>query len=193
MIIQPPTLNAVRVARVCHVHPEGHSFDGIFCDTGDYCRNVQVLSPMAGTDFGFASGIPAPEEEGWEENREINPDRRDVLAVVTTCSAGLLCLGFLYPQVNHMAFTKEQDKNRMIERHTSDFYRTINDAADMDMVHPGGAWMRMGFGPIPDILEGRDYDKRWKTKQGIPPLITLASPLGVIIAGGEEVVAVGET
>lgn len=200
MIIQPPTLNAIRVARVCHVHPESHSFDGIFCDTGDYCRNVQVLSPMAGTDFGFSSGIPAPEEEGWDENREINPDRRDLLAVVTTCSAGLLCLGFLYPQVNHLAFTKSGDKNRMIERHTSDWYRTVDDMGNMDIVHPGLAlggvpkiFMRMGVGPLPAILTGRDYDNRFALKRNPlqQAMITLASPFGILLAGGKETVAVG--
>lgn len=187
MISQTPTLSAIRVVRVCHVHPEGHAFDGIFCDSGDYARNVQVLSPMAGTDFGFASGIPSPEQEGWDKNREINPGRRDVLAVVATCSAGLLCLGYLYPQVNQLAFTKAADKNRLIERHTSDFYRTISDLADADWVHPGGAWIRMGLGPIPDLMltPARDYDKRWLIKRNmIPPMITLASPLGILVGGG---------
>lgn len=193
MIQKSGTFNTVRLAKVCYVYPEGHQFDGLFLDTGEYCRCIQMMSPYAGTDFGFASGIPAPETEGYDENRETDPGRRNVIAVVASIATGYIGLGFLFPQVNHLAFTKEQDKNRLIERHTSDFYRTVNDAADMDMVHPGGAWMRMGLGPFPDILEGRDYDKRWKTKQGIPPLITLASPLGVIIAGGEEVVAVGET
>lgn len=193
MIQKSGSFNTIRLVKVCYVYPEGHQFDGLFLDTGEYCRCIQMMSPYAGTDFGFASGIPAPEEEGYDENRETNPDRRNVIAVVASIATGYIGLGFLFPQVNHLAFTKAADKNRLIERHPSDFYRTINDAADMDMVHPGMAWIRMGTGPFPDNLEGRDYDKRWKTKAGIPPLITLASPLGVIIAGGEEVVVVGES
>lgn len=194
MIIQAPTLNAIRVARVCHVHPEGHTFDGIFCDTGDYCRNVQVLSPMAGTDFGFSSGIPAPEEEGWDENREINPDRRDVLAVVTTCSAGLLCLGFLYPQVNHLAFTKAADKNRLINRHPSDWYQTVDDDGNMEMVHPSGAFVIMSQGTAPTNLSGRDYDKRWILKRNTGRRINIRAQVNnafVNVKQGEVLASVG--
>ena len=193
MISNTFAANTIRLAKVTYVHPEGQKLEVMFLDTGDYGRDVQVMSPYAGTDFGFTSGIPSPEQEGHEPNKKTDPNERHIIAVVATLQGRHICLGFLFPQVTHMAFTKDQDKNRLIERHTSDFYRTINDAADMDMVHPGMAWIRMGIGPFPDNLEGRDYDKRWKTKAGIPPLITLASPLGVIIAGGEEVVVVGES
>ena len=193
MISNTFAANTIRLAKVTYVHPEGQKLEVMFLDTGDYGRDVQVMSPYAGTDFGFTSGIPSPGQEGHEPNKKTDPNERHIIAVVATLQGRHICLGFLFPQVTHMAFTKDLDKNRMIERHTSDFYRTINDAADMDMVHPGGAWIRMGLTPFPDKLEGRDYDKRWKTKVGIPPLITLSSPLGVIIAGGEEVVAVGET
>lgn len=191
MISNTFAANTIRLAKVTYVHPEGQKLEVMFLDTGDYGRDVQVMSPYAGTDFGFTSGIPSPEQEGHEPNKKTDPNERHIIAVVATLQGRHICLGFLFPQVTHMAFTREQDKNRLIERHTSDFYRTVNDAADMDMVHPGGAWMRMGLGPFPDILEGRDYDKRWKTKQGIPPLITLASPLGVLIAGGKETLVVG--
>lgn len=174
MILQPGTLNAIRVARVCHVHPEGHAFDGVFCDSGDYCRNVQVMTHMAGTDFGFSSGIPAPEKEGWDENRELDPDKRDVLAVVTTCSTGLLCLGFLYPQVNHMSFPKDGHKNRMIERHPSDAYRTIDDDANMELVHPANAHVLISQSQSPTALEGRDYDKRWEIKRNKNKEVTIS-------------------
>lgn len=174
MIQKSGTFNTIRLAKVCYVYPEGHQFDGLFLDTGEYCRCVQMMSSYAGTDFGFASGIPAPEEEGYDENRETDPDRRNVIAVVASIATGYIGLGFLFPQVNHLAFTKEQDKNRLTERHTSDFYRTVSDDGDMDMVHPSGVHIRIGDGERPDRLEGRDYDKRFRLKRNKAKPVTLS-------------------
>ena len=54
--------NTIRLAKVTKVWPEGQKFEVMFLDTGDYGRDVQVMSPYAGTDFGFTGGIPAPEK-----------------------------------------------------------------------------------------------------------------------------------
>lgn len=200
MISNTFAANTIRLAKVTYVHPEGQKLEVMFLDTGDYGRDVQVMSPYAGTDFGFTSGIPSPEQEGHEPNKKTDPNERHIIAVVATLQGRHICLGFLFPQVTHMAFTKDQDKNRMIERHTSDFYRTVNDAADMDMVHPALAgdgmpkvFIRVGTGPFPAVLAGRDYDNRFALKRNLlqPAMITLASPFGILLAGGKETVAVG--
>lgn len=200
MISNTFAANTIRLAKVTYVHPEGQKLEVMFLDTGDYGRDVQVMSPYAGTDFGFTSGIPSPEQEGHEPNKKTDPNERHIIAVVATLQGRHICLGFLFPQVTHMAFTKAADKNRLLERHTSDWYRTVDDMGNMDIVHPGFAlggvpliFMRMGVGPLPAILTGRDYDKRFALKRNLlqQAMITLASPFGILLAGGKETVTVG--
>ena len=168
--------STLRLARVTYVHPEGHKMEVIFLDTGDYGRDVQLMSHYAGTDFGYSTGVVMPEKEGHAENMHDDPDRRHLVAVVASFMGMHVAIGFMFPQISEMNFTKD-DKNRLIERHPSDFYRTISDAADMAMVHPGGAFIRVGQGKVPDTMDGRDYDKRWKLRHntGTPATITLRS------------------
>ena len=165
MLTAPLASSAIRIARVTAVHPEAQKMEVIFLDTGDYGRDVQLMTPYGGTDFGLTTGIPMPDEEGHDFNMEQwDPGKRHINAVVATCGSIHICLGYLYPQVTHMAFTKDRDKNRLIERHTSDFVRTISDAGDMDLVHPANAHIRMGTDEMPDALAGRDFDGVWQIK-----------------------------
>jgi hypothetical protein len=175
MLSSPLAASTIRIARVTAVHPEGQKMEVIFLDTGDYGRDVQLMTPYGGTDFGMTTGLPAPEEEGHDFNTEQwDPGKRHINAVVATCGSVHICLGYLYPQCTHMAFTKDQDKNRLIERHTSDFVRTISDAGDMDMVHPSGAHLRIGNGGTPDDLAGRDFDGVWSLKHNKGGAVTVA-------------------
>lgn len=172
--------NTIRLAKVTKVWPEGQKFEAMFLDNGDYARDVQVMSPYAGTDFGFTSGIPKPENEGHEPNRKTDPNERHIIAVIATIQGRHICLGYLFPQVTHMAFTRDQDMNRRIDRHTSDFYETTDDGANMEMVHPSDAVIAitekamcggkdikfegLADGAVTD-LAGRDFDKRWKIQK----------------------------
>ena len=175
MLTAPLASSAIRIARVTAVHPEAQKMEVIFLDTGDYGRDVQLMTPYGGTDFGLTTGIPMPDEEGHDFNMEQwDPGKRHINAVVATCGSIHICLGYLYPQVTHMAFTKDHDKNRLIERHTSDFVRTISDAADMDMVHPSGAYLRIGEGADPDDLAGHDFDQVWRIKHNTSGAVTIA-------------------
>lgn len=174
MISAPLATNTIRIARVTAVHPEAQKMEVVFLDTGDYGRDVQLMTPYGGTDFGLTTGVPEPDAEGAEANLEPNdPGKRHINAVVASCGGMHICLGFLYPQVTQMAFTKG-DKNRLIERHTSDFVRTISDAGDMDLVHPGGAHLRIGNGSDPDDLAGRDFDGVWAIKRNQGGAVTIA-------------------
>ena len=165
MLSSPLAASTIRIARVTAVHPEGQKMEVIFLDTGDFGRDVQLMTPYGGTDFGLTTGVPEPEQEGHDFNTEQwDPNKRHINAVVATCGSIHICLGFLYPQCTHMAFTKGQDKNRLIERHTSDFVRTISDKGDMDLAHPANAHIRIGEGEDPDALAGRDFDGVWQLK-----------------------------
>lgn len=186
--------NTIRLAKVTYVHPEGQKLEVMFLDTGDYGRDVQVMSPYAGTDFGFTSGIPAPEEEGHDPNKETDPDKRHIIAVIATVQGRHICLGFLFPQITHMAFTKDQDKNRLLERHTSDFYRTVDDEANMEMVHPSGAFVIMSENSQPTNLDGRDFDNRWELKRNTGKQISIRAQVGnsfVSVRNGEVLAQAG--
>lgn len=173
MISSNQSTSSLRLARVTHVHPEGQSMNVIFLDNGDIGRDIQVSSPMAGTDFGFTSGIPSPDQEGQDENMHDDPDKRAINCVVASVGGMNVCLGFLYPQVTQMAFKKDDNKDRMIERHPSDFTRTVSQDADFDMKHPAGAYMRVGEGETPDDLEGKDFDGRYKIKRNKDKSVTI--------------------
>ena len=175
MLTSPLAASTIRIARVTAVHPEGQKMEVIFLDTGDFGRDVQLMTPYGGTDFGLTTGVPEPEQEGHDFNTEQwDPNKRHINAVVATCGSIHICLGFLYPQCTHMAFTKGQDKNRLIERHTSDFVRTVSDAGDMDLVHPSGAHLRIGQGSAPDNLAGRDFDGVWSIKHNKGGAVTIS-------------------
>ena len=180
MITNPLATSSIRLARVTYVHPEGQKMEVVFLDTGDFGRDVQCMTPYGGTDFGFTGGIPSPEKEGHDFNLEENdPGKRHIVAVVASFQGIHICLGYLYPQCTQMAFTKD-DKNRLVERHTSDFVRTISDAGDMDMVHPSGAHLRIGSGSTPDTLAGKDYDGVFALKHNLggTPTVTLENSSG---------------
>lgn len=157
--------NQIRLAKVTYVWPEANKLEVIFLDNGDYGRDIMVMSPYAGTDFGFTGGVPMPEEEGHENNITTDPNKRDIIAVIATLQGRHICLGYLYPQVTHMAFEKATHKNRLIERHTSDSYRTIDDDGNMEWVHPSGTCFLISEKDGPTDLEGKDYDARWEIKR----------------------------
>ncbi len=118
--------------------------------------------------------MPSPDQEGHDPNtEEWDPNKRHINAVVATIQGVHVCLGFIYPQCTHMAFTKDRDKNRLIERHTSDFVRTISDAGFMDLVHPAGAHIRIGEGDEPDELEGNDFDGVFKLKHNKETIVAI--------------------
>lgn len=167
MINNNLSANSLRLGTVTHVYPEGQKFDVIYLDNGETGREIKMVTPYGGTDFGFTGGIPVPDEEGIDANKKIDPDKRNIIAVVAMIMGRPFCLGLVFPEISQMAFTKENDHNRMIERHTSDFYRTTDSAGNMDMVHPSGAFIRIGEGNSPTDLSQRDVKKRWKIGRNI--------------------------
>ena len=85
--------NSIRLARVTHVHPEGQKMEVIFLDTGDFGRDVELMTPYGGTDFGLTTGVPAPDEEGHAYNtEEWDPNKRHINAVVASVQCVNICL-----------------------------------------------------------------------------------------------------
>lgn len=146
------------IARVVETHPESHAVDIEFMADGRRVAGVQVMSHTAGTDMGL-SDLSRPERTGYgSENSAV----RDVYAVVSYFGRTPVVLGFLFPQVAQCLFP---DRDRMVYRHASDVYMTIDKDGNTEVYHPSGTFLRIGTTAAHEDLTGKDYDKIWKIRR----------------------------
>lgn len=143
------------LARVVDTHPESHAVDVVLLDDGRRISGVQVLSGSAGGDFG-KSDLAVPASTGYEAKKT---GTRDIYGVVAWISEIPVVIGFLFPQVAQCLFS---DKERMVYRHASDAYMTIDGKGNAEFYHPSGAFIRLGTSGAHEDLTGKDYDKVWK-------------------------------
>lgn len=144
----------MEVARVVEVRPEAHAVDIVIMADGRRIPAVRVLSGAAGGDFGM-SGFGVPTETGFDAR---NTRKRDVYCIVTWVRGEPIVLGFLHPQATQMLF---EEKERMVYRHPSDVYTTIDGDGNLEIFHPGGAFIRIATNPAHDDLGGRDFNQKW--------------------------------
>lgn len=146
------------IARVVETHPESHAVDLEFMADGRRVAGVQVMSHTAGTDMGL-SDLSRPERTGYgSENSAV----RDVYAVVSYFGRTPVVLGFLFPQVAQCLFP---DRDRMVYRHASDVYMTIDKDGNTEVYHPSGTFLRIGTTAAHEDLTGKDYDKIWSIQR----------------------------
>ncbi len=143
------------LARVVNIHPESHAVDLVIMEDGRRIPGVQVLSGSAGTNFGF-SDLAVPDATGYDAK---NTKTRDIYAAVSWMNTIPVVVGFIFPQVSQVLFA---DKERMVYRHASDVYVTIDGKGNTEIYHPSGAFFRIGESGAHDDLTGKDYDKVWK-------------------------------
>lgn len=143
------------LARVVDTHPESHAVDVVMMDDGRRISGVQVLSGTAGGDFG-CSDLAVPTSTGYDAK---NTGKRDIYAVVSWVRDMPVVIGFLFPQVAQCLF---KDKERMVYRHPSDVYVSIDGKGNAELYHPSGAFIRLGTSGAHEDLTGKDYDKVWK-------------------------------
>lgn len=151
-------MSGLRIGRVVDVHPEDNSVDLVMTDDGSRYIAVQVLAIGASGNTGLVDlPTPAGKSNKWSLSERTD---RDVLAVTSMLRGGdePVVLGFLFPQVNGVLFA---EANRYIHRHASDVYTTITGAADLEMAHPSGSFIRMAANPDHEDLTGRDFDGKW--------------------------------
>lgn len=164
------------IARVVETRPESHAVDLEFLADGRRVAGVQVLSRTAGTDMGL-SDLSRPERTGYgAENSAV----RDVYAVVGYFGRTPVVLGFLFPQVAQCLFP---DRDRMVYRHASDVYATIDKDGNTEVSHPSGTFLRIGTSPAHEDLTGKDYDKIWRIRRNTEQAVHVQ--LSVANAGAE--------
>lgn len=153
---------SLRWGRVAAVHPEDYSVDLVMTDNGQPLVGVQVLSPFAGTDCGYASlPNPATPASGnkWDLTQQTS---RDVMAAVAEFGPYPIVIGFRFPQICQMLF---KDLDRVVNRHPSDFYTTTDAAGNFEAYHPSGTYFRIGASSGHDDLTGKDVDGQWAIKK----------------------------
>jgi hypothetical protein len=143
------------LARVVAIHPESHAVDLEFMEDGRRIAGVQVMARSAGTNFGL-SDLSTPDGDGFGGS---NSGTRDVYAVVGWVREHPFVLGFMFPQVAQCLFS---DKDRMVYRHSSDVYMTVDANGNTELYHPSGTYLRIGSSSGHEDLTGKDYDKLWK-------------------------------
>lgn len=146
------------LAKVVAIHPESHAVDLFFMADGRRIAGVQVLAHSAGGNFGM-SDLSTPDINAANQYESSNSGTRDIYAVVGWSGHIPLVLGFMFPQVAQCLFP---DKDRMVYRHSSDVYVTVDKDANTEVYHPSGTFFRIGTSAAHEDLTGKDYDKVWK-------------------------------
>jgi len=142
---------------VVATYPSGNSVD-VLMDDGSRLSNVQVMVDSASSNSGTMD-LPHVAGAGDNSRWDFTKDRtRSVRAVVDRIRGVPVVSGFVFPQVCQMTF---DEPNRRIMRHPSDVYTSIDDAGNMEIAHPGGAYIRIGTDPDHEDLTGKDFDKKW--------------------------------
>lgn len=147
------------LGRVVATHGNSHSVDLLMMRDGRRLTGVQVMSGSASTNTGF-NDIPEPDltDKARPFESEMS-GTRDLLAVVAFYGHIPMVIGFLFPQVSQLLF---DDAERMVYRHASDVYITIDKDGNTELAHPGGAYFRIGTSSEHEDLTGKDFDKKWK-------------------------------
>jgi len=150
------------LAKVVGIHWESHTVDLVFTKTGRSMRNVRVQSSSASTNTGL-NDLPKPDiPNGDPFVKGGNTGTRDIIATVQYFDDLPIVTGFLHPVSSEMMFS---DQERMVYRHASDVYHTIDKDGNFEVYHPSGAYVRFGASPSHEDLTGKDFDKKWKIKR----------------------------
>ncbi|MGF6641774.1 hypothetical protein [Paraburkholderia sp. MM6662-R1] len=150
--------SSLELGAVVATYPEGQSVDVLLRD-GSRLANVQVMV-WTGSDKTGTVDLPdigGPiDDSRWSLSA---PMERYVRGIVASLQGVPVCIGFLLPQVTQVTFKR---KNFRVKRHASDVYSTIDGAGNMEVYHPSGTYWRVGTSPAHEVLDGQDFDKRWK-------------------------------
>jgi phage baseplate assembly protein gpV len=147
------------LAKVVGVHRESGTVDLVMLHNDMPVPGVKVMVGTASGNTGFTD-IPVPDVNNADDPyKSSNTGGRDMVAVVAEFFGKPIVLGFLFPTIAQCLFP---DANRMIYRHASDVYLTIDDAGNTELAHPSGAYLRIGKSGAHEDLTGKDYNGKWK-------------------------------
>ena len=144
---------SLRIGIVVATHPDDHSVDLVMSDDGSRLTGVQVISGSASARTGKVDmpAVPARADK-WDISKT---DGQDMKAVVGSFGSYPVVLGFLFPQVNQIL---SKDPKLMHARHQSDVAWSIDGDGNIQLTHPGGAYVRIGESPDKVDMAGQNAD-----------------------------------
>jgi hypothetical protein len=150
----------MELAKVVNVNWDSHSVDLVMMLDGRPMNGVRVMSSSASTDTGL-NDLSQPDVPASGDAYKIggNSGTRDIIACVDYFGDLPVVMGFLHPQFSQMLFS---DKERMVYRHASDVYETIDKDGNFEFYHPSGAFVRVAVASAHHDLTGQDFDGLWK-------------------------------
>lgn len=155
---------------VVAVYPEGHSVDVLMDGDGGMIFGAQVMV-QSGSDKTGVVDLPDVGGPTGEDRWSLTlPRERYVRALVASVRGIPVVVGFLLPQVNQVTF---EEKNRRIVRHASDAYTSVDDAANIELSHPSGTYLRIGESAAHEDLTGQDFDRKWAIERNTDSAVHL--------------------
>lgn len=148
---------SLRKGIVVAVHPDDHSVDLVMADDGSRLIGVQVVTPSGSARTGTVDLPEVPEtKDKWDISKR---NGQDMLALVGFVGRNPVVTGFLYPQVNQML---QKDAKTRYSRHRSDVDWSIDGDGNIQLTHPGGAYVRIGETPDHVSAAGQNADSNAK-------------------------------
>lgn len=144
---------SMRIGIVVATHPEDHSVDLVMADNGDRLSGVQVLSGSASARSGTVDMPDVPASANKWDIRKTNG--QDMKAIVGFVDRNPVVVGFLYPQINQVL---SKDPKLRYSRHQSDVEWSIDGEGNIQLSHPGGAYVRIGEAPDKVSTAGQNAD-----------------------------------
>lgn len=143
----------MRQGIVVATHPEDHSVDLVMVDDGARLTGVQVATSSGSTRSGTIDLPAVPEKKDkWDITRRTG---QDMIALVSYVGRQPVVMGFLYPQVNQVL---QKDPKMRYSRHQSDVEWMIDGDGNIQLNHPGGAYIRIGETPDKVDTAGKNAD-----------------------------------
>lgn len=144
---------SLRKGIVVATHPEDHSVDLVMADDGSRLVGVQVLTPSGSARTGTVDLPAVPESANkWDITKR---NGQDMEALVGFLGRNPVVVGFLYPQVNQVL---SKDPKARYSRHQSDVEWMIDGDGNIQLNHPGGAYVRIGETPDKVDTAGKNAD-----------------------------------
>jgi len=147
--------------RVVAVDWKSHTVSLKMSGDGRLLHDVRVMSPSASSDSGL-SDLPKPGAMDDITGLPKTNSDRSVIAVVAFYTDLPVVIGFIHPQASQLRLN---DDERMMNRHASDVYQTIDKDGNFEFAHPSGAYIRIGTTPAHEDLAPKSYGEKWKIKR----------------------------